>query len=112
MSTSPALVALSERDFQAQIIDLAEIRRWRVAHFHDSRRQVAPGVHVGDRHAAGFPDLILARPPRLLALELKREKARKPTGAQREWLRTLGLCGVEAHLLRPSDWPTIERLLA
>lgn len=90
----------SERAFQASVVDLAELRHWRVWHDQDSRR-----------NAAGMPDLILLRPPRLLFVELKTDRGRlRPE--QREWLDELGRCpGVEVHVWRPGDWPTIEEVL-
>lgn len=108
----PATVAhaLTEREFQAQVLALAHFYRWRSAHWHDSRRQVRPGVHVGDKDAAGFPDIVLARPPELLIIELKAEKGRL-SPAQREWLQLLEMCGVEVHVWRPSSWPEIEKRL-
>lgn len=102
--------ALSERSFQSQVIDLAKQAGWSVAHWHDSRRQVRPGVHVGDKDAAGFPDLVICRPPELMVVELKAEKGRLSV-AQREWLRLLDLCGVETHVYRPSDWPAVNERL-
>lgn len=92
---------VTERDLQARVMDLARMYGWRVAHFHDSRRQVKPGVFVGDRDAAGFPDLVLVRPPELLVVELKRETG-KVTDEQNAWLGDLAACGVEVLLVRPS----------
>ncbi len=109
----PATVAsaLSETAFQAQVIHYARMTGWQVAHFHDSRRQVRPGVHVGDKDAAGFPDLVLARPPALMFVELKAEKGRL-TDLQREWLQTLERCELDVRVWRPSDWPEIEKTLS
>lgn len=95
--------AISEKDFQKQVIELARLYGWKVAHFHDSRRQVKPGVFVGDKDAAGFPDLVLVRPPELVVLELKRELG-KTTSEQDAWLAALVACGVEACVVRPSEW--------
>jgi hypothetical protein len=103
--------SLSEASFQEQVIDLAEQYGWRVAHFHDSRRQVRPGVHVGDKRAAGWPDLTLCRPPEFLVVELKAETGRL-TDAQRSWLQALEMSGVEIHVWKPSQWPEIQERLA
>lgn len=99
--------SLSEKDFQKQVLDLARLYGWKVAHFHDSRRQVKPGVFVGDKDAAGFPDLVLVRPPELVVLELKRELG-KTTPEQDEWLALLSACGVEASVVRPSNWDELR----
>ena len=65
---------VSERDFQASIVDLARLCGWRVVHFHDSRREVG-GEMVGDSDAKGWPDLTLIR-DRILYREVKTEKGR------------------------------------
>lgn len=108
--------AISERSFQTAVIDYARRCGWLVAHLHDSRRQVAPGVHVGDRDAAGFPDLVLVRGQRVLFAELKAETG-KLRPAQVLWLAALraverdGAGRVLVREWRPSDWPEIERTL-
>lgn len=84
--------AMGEDELQALVIGMARLRGWRVYHTHDSRRS-----------PAGWPDLILARPPRLLAVELKSERGRV-TVKQREWLEGLAACGVSVAVWRPSDW--------
>ena len=92
--------SLSERDFQAQVVQLAKLTGWRVYHTYDSRRS-----------NPGFPDLVLVRAPRVILAELKRERGRV-TAAQREWGETLRACpGVEYYLWRPSDWDEIEQVL-
>lgn len=104
------LRTVSERELQSRVIDAARAFGWRVAHFHDSRRQVKPGVFVGDRDAAGFPDLVLVRPPEVMFVELKRELG-KTTEAQSEWLGDLTACGLEVRVVRPSsEEDFIERL--
>lgn len=103
--------ALSEASFQEQVIELAEMYSWRVAHFHDSRREVRPGVHIGDKRAAGWPDLTLARPGEFMVCELKAEQGRL-TSNQREWLQLLDLAGIETHVWKPSDWPAVQERLA
>ena len=93
--------ALSERDFQRQVVELAELQGWRVYHTYDSRRS-----------NPGFPDLALVRPPRVIFAELKRERGRV-TAAQREWAQALRAClGVEYYLWRPSDWDEIVEVIA
>jgi len=93
-------VAISEKAFQAQVLDLARLSGWLVYHTHDSRRS-----------APGFPDLVLVRPPVVLFAELKSEEGRlRPE--QRDWLEAMWGCGdVEARLWRPSDWPEIEGMI-
>lgn len=100
----------SEADFQAQVIQLAELYGFRAGHFADSRRQVKPGVFVGDRLAAGIPDLILVR-ERAVWAELKTGKGRLRE-EQRVWLDALANGGAEVYLWRPSDLEEIQRILS
>lgn len=94
---------MSESSLQKAVIELARLLGWKVAHFHDSRRQVRPGVFVGDKDAAGFPDLVLVRRNRLVVAELKAEKGRLAP-AQTTWLAALLEAGVDVHVWRPEDW--------
>ncbi len=97
MSARPAI---SERDFMAQVIQLARLHHWRVHHIHDSRKS----------SGSGWPDLSMLRDGRYVAAELK-VGSNRPTAAQREWLEALGKCGLETFLWRPSDFEEIERTL-
>lgn len=92
--------SLSEKEFQSSVVDLAEAMGWRSWHDRDARR-----------NAAGLPDWILLRPPRLLFIELKSETGRlRPE--QRAWIDELARCpGVEVHVWKPGDWPEIEEAL-
>lgn len=91
---------VSEKDFMADVVELATWTGWRNYHTHDSRRS-----------NPGFPDIVLVRDGRLIFAELKSEKG-KPTPAQRAWLGELRRCpGVEAYVWCPSDWPTLEAVL-
>ena len=94
------LSAISERQFQAQVIALARLAGWTWYFTHDSRRS-----------PAGFPDLILVRGGQLVAAELKRERGRL-TDPQREWLTLLGAVpGVIAECWKPSSWARVEAVL-
>jgi hypothetical protein len=90
----------TEKQFQAQVVQLARLCGWRVYHTHDSRRC-----------APGFPDLLLLRAGQFLAAELKTDRGRL-TSEQATWLGAFREAGVPAYLWRPSDWPAIERVLA
>lgn len=93
---------VTEKQLQGRVLDMARLYGWLVAHFHDSRRQVKPGVFVGDKDAAGFPDLVLVRPPEVMFVELKRELG-VVSDAQEQWLTALRASGLEAHVVRPSS---------
>jgi hypothetical protein len=96
-----AQLRYSERQFREQIVTLARLRGWAVYWTWTS-------IHS----PAGFPDLVLCRPPRLIFAELKTATA-TVTPAQQEWLAALGACGTsEAFLWRPADWPQVDAALA
>lgn len=91
---------MSERTFQAQVVQAATALGWLCYHTHDSRRSVP-----------GFPDLILVRGYRMVCLELKVGR-RKPTPEQLVWLAALKeVWQVDALWARPDDWSRIEELL-
>lgn len=116
-STPPPAPECSEKEFQARVIAYAQERGWLVYHTYDSRKS-----------KAGFPDLVMGRPPamgadwtrhgRVLFAELKSETG-KERKEQREWRAMLesiaipGVLGVpiEIYLWRPSDWAKIEEIL-
>jgi hypothetical protein len=91
----------TERSFQASVVRYATLMGWRCYHTHRS-----------DHSAAGFPDLVLVRRPRIVFAELK--GPRTPTSsAQIEWLDELRACGQEVYRWRAgtADWEIIERVL-
>lgn len=83
---------------------------WEVLHVRAGRTRHGWRVPVTGSLGAGWPDLILARPPRVLAVELK-----SPTGKvdpeQQHVLDVLALCGIETHVWRPADWESIVAAL-
>ena len=60
---------------------------------------------------AGFPDLILVRPPRLVVAELK--SVRGPvTARQQLWLDDVAAVpGIEVHVWRPDDWARYDSMV-
>jgi len=98
-----------ESAFQAMVMELASLLQWASAHFHDSRREVRPGVFVGDRDAQGFPDLVLAR-DRVVFAELKRQGER-PRAEQTDWLNALARAGEETYLWTLDDLDEISAVL-
>lgn len=91
---------IPEKDWQAQVVQLARLSGWRrIYHTFDSRRS-----------QGGFPDLVLVRPPELLIVELKTDVGKvKPN--QQEWLDDLAACGVETAVWRPRDFDDIVQRL-
>jgi len=83
---------ISEKHWQDDVLEIANLFGWRAYHTFDSRRS-----------QPGFPDLILVRPPVVIAAELKTDKGRI-TLAQREWLAVLERCDrIQTRLWRPQD---------
>jgi hypothetical protein len=89
---------MSEAQLQRAIVDAATRLGFLVFHDLDSRQ-----------NAAGFPDLVLVRPPYVLFLELKTEKGRARE-EQLTWLRQLRLSTkIRTALVRPRH---LDNLLA
>jgi hypothetical protein len=104
---------ITERDFQATVIDLARTYGWIVGFTYDARKS-----------EPGEPDLRMVRPPRVIFAELKTVKGRLTRGrwnksgnrwlpGQDEWQDALTLCpGIEYYLWRPDGLDgEIERIL-
>lgn len=97
---------VTEKQFTAQVIELAKLLSYQVYH---------PFLSI--RSEPGWPDLSLAREERdgtarLIFLELKSERG-KLTEAQEKWLALLGkVPEVVARAARPSDWDEIVELLS
>lgn len=106
------LLSLSEAQLQSAVIELATLLGWRLVHFRPaidrSGRWTTP--MQGD---AGWPDLVLCRPPRLVFLELKSTKGRVTTD-QTKWLVALQASGAECAVVRPEHWRSgsLEQLLS
>mgnify|MGYP001583008975 CR=1 FL=1 len=95
--------AMTERHLRNAVLDAAHTFHWRLYTTWTSMHS-----------PAGFPDIVMVRPPRLIFVELKTMKG-KVSEAQWAWLHDLAVLpvesGTESYLLRPSDldW-FIERL--
>ena len=118
MIRRPVVIPEDEEAWLSWVVDYAtRVARpaWRIYHTRYSK-----GSH------AGFPDLVMVRPPRLVFVELKTDSPRsKPTRAQEDWLDDLhlvaslagradpeGTCGIiGVYVWRPADRPDIERIL-
>lgn len=95
----PMPAELSEKEFQAKVIEHAISRSWLVYHTYNSVRS-----------RAGFPDLVCVR-DRVVFAELKTESGTLAKD-QREWRDALKEAGAEWHLWRPSDWSAIQAVLS
>ena len=106
------MTRMTERELQDAIIDTAKLLGWRVMHTRPARMLDGRWRTPIEGHA-GFPDLVLLRPPRLVFAELKAKKGRVDF-EQATWLNGLdAVPGVEQYLWRPADWElgTVEEVL-
>lgn len=91
---------ITEKAFQAQIVQFGKLTGWWVYHTFDSRKS-----------QAGFPDLTIIRDHHpIIFWECKTEKGRV-SKAQEKWLAVLDSGPNEARIVRPSDWAYIEERL-
>ena len=96
---------ITEAEYKATIVEAGLKYGWLVESIPDSRK-----VYPRET-AAGFPDLVLAKPPILLFIEVKTEHG-KLSKQQALWLLELNQCGgVQAFVARPSGWDSLEKLL-
>jgi hypothetical protein len=103
-------LTITERDWQAKVIDAAKLFGWRWAHFRPAR--TAGGWRTAFSGHAGFPDLVLLRGGRLILAELKAGRG-LPTPDQQEWLRGFAEVElVEAYCWYPDDWQSVYTTLA
>ena len=84
----------TEKQFQAQVIQVARICHWAVYHTFDSRRS-----------EPGFPDLVLVK-DRVLFRELKTDKGRV-SPAQKAWGVKLTDAGADWSIWRPAQLQAI-----
>jgi hypothetical protein len=106
----PRTPLMLEADWKSRVLDAAKLFGWRYAHFRPAR--TAQGWRTAFEGHAGFPDLVLLRPPRLLLVELKRD-GKQPTDEQAEWLQQFSrVPGVEAYCWRPAMWQDVYLTLA
>ena len=101
MSTAREMLdkRISEADWQAHVIELAETLGWSHYHTYDSRRSTE-----------GFPDLVLVR-ERVVFAELKREDG-KLTSDQVAWVNDLLRANAEVYVWRPSDRDQVAQVLS
>ena len=101
---------ISEAEFLRQVIELAELLHWEVAHFRPAQTSKGWRTPVQGSLGKGWPDLVLAKPGRLLFAELKRD-GRKPTPEQGRVLAMLAATGAEVWQWMPADFDAIAEIL-
>jgi hypothetical protein len=102
---------MPERDFTRLAITVARALGWRVAHFRSAMMRSGRWATPVQGDGVGWPDLILVRGKRLLAVELKSQFGRlRPE--QRDWLDALGAVpGATCAAIRPTAWAVFCELL-
>ena len=95
MSSRSIAVAMTERELQRNVIDLAVWLGFSLVYHTWS------SIHS----PSGFPDLCLCRPSdsTIIFIELKSERG-KVTPTQEAWLRGLKEGGMPAYVFRPAGW--------
>lgn len=104
----------SERSFQGQVVAYARMTGWvawedKATNMPRACRRCRAPIQW-PRNAAGHPDLLLIRVPRVVWAELKSERGRL-SDDQRAWIAALRASGQEVYIWRPSDFEAIERIL-
>lgn len=90
----------TEREFTAQVIELAHMYGWLVAHFRPARMADGSWRTPLQGDGKGFPDLVLVKPGRLIFAELKTDDG-VVEPMQKRWLDTLRTTEVDVHVWRP-----------
>lgn len=99
---------VTETEFQQQVVQLATIAGWQHLHV---RRTIGRGRKwTTSTNLPGWPDLLLWKPGRIVAAELKTDTG-KTTPEQDAVLASLTAAGVETHVWRPADWDEIASTL-
>lgn len=99
-----------EADFMRSVTDLATRRGWQWVHWLPGQHRDAWRTTYRGSLGKGWPDLLLIRGIRVLAIELKAE-GKKPTDDQIRVLGILSACGFETGWFTPSGWDELEGIL-
>jgi hypothetical protein len=110
MSTA-TLPPISEATLQLQIIEVAHLFGYRVAHFRPAKTSKGWRTAVA-ADGAGFPDLVLVNPiqQRVIWAELKSESGIVSLD-QQAWLDALVAAGEEVYTWRPRDFDEAVEIL-
>jgi hypothetical protein len=104
-----AAVAITEAEWQAQVVELAHLLGWQHLHV---RRSIGKGRSwQTTTNIVGWPDLFLWHPQHgFAAIELKSERG-VVADEQIALLASLEAAGARTLLARPSDVDAVRRLL-
>jgi hypothetical protein len=99
---------VTEGELQENVVKMAHLLRWRVAHFRPAQNAAGRWSTPVAADGAGFPDLVMVRDRIVIYAELKSDGGRL-SDAQKDWLAVLP----NSCVWRPVDWKSgeIERIL-
>lgn len=100
---------ISEREWQSQVTQAAEMLGWSWAHFRPAMTTKGWRTPVSGPLGAGFVDLVMVRGDRLIMAELKSQAGRL-TPVQRNVLDVLRPAA-EVHVWRPADLEIVMEVL-
>lgn len=103
------LPRITEREWQRQLTDLAELHGWAWVHFRPAETSRGWRTPVSGPLGKGWPDLELKR-ERTIYVECKREGER-PTPDQEHVIALLEAAGDEVYVWRPDDLPFAAMVL-
>lgn len=105
---------LTENEFLGQVIDLGNYYGWRSWHVGMPMRPVGKDKFVPEARARGLPDLTMMRedPPQVIWAELKKDRTKKPSFEQLEFLRIASVVarGIVERLDDPAVQGSVEHL--
>lgn len=93
-------VPQTEREFQAQVVELARTLGFRCVHHMAGKTKA--GRWTTPTTEIGWPDLTLIRPPRIIFVELKGPTTPIRPG-QLQFLELLRQCDLESYLWRSGE---------
>lgn len=101
---------MTEADWQTQVLDLARLYGWRVAHFRPARTEHGWRTPVA-ADGKGWPDLVLVHPDKgVIFAELKTDRGRL-SDDQKAWIDLLDAAGAAVHVWKPSDFDQVQEVL-
>lgn len=96
----------TEAGFQQAVIQLAQHKGWRIAHFRKAHTRDGRVITPVAADGAGWPDLVLVGHGRIMFRELKTDTGRL-SAAQEMWGMALREGRQNWDVWRPKDWQRI-----
>lgn len=94
---------MTEAELQDAVITMAHVLGYRCAHFRPAQVRNGRWATPVGADGAGFPDLVIAKPGRLIFAELKSARG-VLSPAQIEWACSLRGSGALHRVWRPEHW--------